>query len=117
MPPPAMLRHTDGWSAVTAFGAIEIALWDIRGKVFDQPLYKLLGGAVRKDIPFTEYFSFRPRSGSVGGEMTAEAIVEYCLNMKETHGSTMFEGKLILGDPDLEIRTVRLLREALVKDR
>src|SRR3954469_25164387 len=33
--------------------------------------------------------------------------------MREAHGSTYFEGKLILGDPLLEIRTVRLLREAL----
>jgi glucarate dehydratase len=33
--------------------------------------------------------------------------------MREAHGSTLFEGKLIRGDPRLEIRTVRLLREAL----
>ena len=33
--------------------------------------------------------------------------------MREAHGSTLFEGKLILGDPLLEVRTVRLLREAL----
>lgn len=37
-----------------------LALWDIRGKVFGMPLYKLLGGAVRKDIPFSEYFAFVP---------------------------------------------------------
>ncbi len=33
--------------------------------------------------------------------------------MREEHGSTYFEGKLIQGDPDLEIQTVRRLREAL----
>ena len=48
-----------------------------------------------------------------GGEMTPEAIVDYCLKMREAHGSTIFEGKLIMGDPELEIRTVRMLREAL----
>ena len=30
---------------------IEIALWDIRGKVLGQPIYKLLGGEVRDRIP------------------------------------------------------------------
>jgi len=108
VPPWQIVQNTDDSSVVKAFGAIEIALWDIRGKLFDQPLYLLLGGAVRKEIPFTEYFAFRPST-----EMTPEAVVEYCLAMREAHGSTMFEGKLILGDPVLEIETVRLLREAL----
>jgi glucarate dehydratase len=33
--------------------------------------------------------------------------------MKDQHGSTMFEGKLQLGDPLLEIRSVRAIREAI----
>jgi glucarate dehydratase len=113
VPPWQITANTGENAASVAFGAVEIALWDIRGKVFGLPLYKLLGGAVRKEIPFSEYFSFRPRQGEAGGEMTPEAIVDYCLRMREAHGSTIFEGKLILGDPGLEIRTVRMLREAL----
>ncbi|WP_432843167.1 mandelate racemase/muconate lactonizing enzyme family protein [Dactylosporangium sp. CA-092794] len=31
--------------------AIDIALWDIRGKVLGRPVYDLLGGAVRDDLP------------------------------------------------------------------
>src|SRR5260370_33503966 len=45
--------------------------------------------------------------------MTTEAVVECCLAMREKHGSTIFEGKLIRGDPLLEVETVRQLREAL----
>jgi glucarate dehydratase len=98
---------------VKAFGAIEMALWDIRGKAWGRPLYQLLGGAVRKQIPFTEYFAFRAMHDGKGGEQTPEAVLDHCLKMKETYGSTLFEGKLTLGDPDLEIATLKLLRKGL----
>ncbi len=61
-------------SSVTAFGGLEIALWDLRGKIWNQPLYKLLGGAVRKEIPFTEYFAFRVKKDGLGGEMDPKAV-------------------------------------------
>jgi len=113
VPPWQITANTGENAASIAYGAVEVALWDIRGKVLGMPLYKLFGGAVRKDIPFSEYFSFRPHHQGAGGEMSPEAIRDYCLEMRELHGSTIFEGKLILGDPELEIRTVRILREAL----
>ena len=39
--------------AVTgALAALDIALWDIKGKLFDLPIYKLLGGGWRTEVPF-----------------------------------------------------------------
>ena len=39
--------------AVTgALAALDIALWDLKGKLFNQPIYKLLGGAWRTEVPF-----------------------------------------------------------------
>jgi L-alanine-DL-glutamate epimerase-like enolase superfamily enzyme len=35
-----------------ALAAIDIALWDLKGKLFNQPIYKLLGGAWRTSLPF-----------------------------------------------------------------
>ena len=35
-----------------ALAAIDIALWDLKGKRLDQPIYKLLGGAWRTALPF-----------------------------------------------------------------
>jgi glucarate dehydratase len=113
VPPWQIVQNTDGNAVVRAFGAIEIALWDLRGKAWGQPLYQLLGGAVRRDIPFTEYFSFRAGADGREQHRSPEYVIDHCLQMRELHGSTYFEGKLILGDPDLEIETVRRLREAL----
>jgi glucarate dehydratase len=113
VPPWQIVQNTDGSGDVSAFGALEMALWDLRGKAWNQPLYKLLGGAVRKEIPFTEYFGFRTSLDGARREVTPQAVADYCVQMREAHGSTYFEGKLSLGDPNLEIATVHALREAL----
>lgn len=113
VPPWQITPNTDGNATLAAFGGLEIALWDIKGKAWNQPVYKLLGGAVRKQIAFADHFSFRMSMDGSRKELDTQAVVDYCLRMREEHGSTFFEGKLIQGDPDLEIQTVRALREAL----
>ena len=40
-----------GVAILSAISGIEQALWDITGKAYGQPVYKLLGGAVRDHIP------------------------------------------------------------------
>jgi glucarate dehydratase len=96
-----------------AWGAIEIALWDLRGKAWGQPVANLLGGVHRDRIPFTDYFGFRLPQGDLGGESTIAQVVDYCLTLNRDHGTTYFEGKI--SDPDLgaNIRLVQALREAL----
>ena len=113
VPDLQVMPNTGDSTVLRAFGGIDIALWDIRGKAFRQPLYMLLGGAFRKDIPFAEYFAFRQSRDGVGGERTPQAIADYCASMMDRHGSTMFEGKLQLGDPLLEIASVKAIRNAI----
>ncbi len=48
-----MYRHgfwRGGMVMGSAMSAIDMALWDITGKVYGQPVYKLLGGAVRDRV-------------------------------------------------------------------
>ncbi|MGQ0567477.1 MAG: mandelate racemase/muconate lactonizing enzyme family protein [Gemmobacter sp.] len=99
-----------------AWGAVEIALWDLRGKLWDQPVANLLGGIQRRAIPFTDYFSYRLAEGDKGGERSIAQVVDYCLGLREAHGTTWFEGKV--SDPDLgaNIRLVQALRAALGPD-
>ena len=107
---------------IAAFGALEMALWDIRGKAWKQPLYQLLGGAVRKDIPFTDYFSLRgdgpilKGQPFVRGERTPGAVADYCVMLNETHGTTFFEGKFSTPDPKAALRMLELIRKKLGDD-
>ncbi len=39
-----------GRLATTALSGIDIALWDIKGKILNEPVYKLLGGSHRENI-------------------------------------------------------------------
>ena len=100
-------------ASIRAFGAIEMALWDLRGKAWGQPLYQLLGGAHRTEIAFADYFGFRLQEGACGGETTAEHVRDYCLSLNAEHGTTIFEGKLSTADPAPSIRIIELLRQSL----
>lgn len=44
-------QYQGGSTIMTAISGVEIAMWDIIGKVCNQPVYKLLGGRQHKHIP------------------------------------------------------------------
>ncbi len=96
-----------------AFGGIEMAMWDARARIEGVPLYVLLGGAVRTEIEFSEYFGYRVPGPVETGEHSPEAIAEYCLRMIDEHGATNFEGKVGTVGLDEEVLMVRLVREAI----
>jgi L-alanine-DL-glutamate epimerase-like enolase superfamily enzyme len=58
-----------------AISAIDIALWDIKGKVLGLPVYQLLGGKVRDKVVCYPH--------NVGHEMEITPLVESCLSSKE----------------------------------
>ena len=44
-------RHARSGHYMMAISAIDNALWDIRGKYFEAPVYQLLGGPTRESVP------------------------------------------------------------------
>ena len=103
----------DVLGAKRTFGAIEIALWDIRGKVENKPLYELLGGAVRTEIPLTEYFSYRYPGPHHPGESSPLEVARECARLLEEFGGTIFEGKVGTVGVDEELAMVREIRAAI----
>src|SRR6266508_2038880 len=68
VPPIETYKNTDDNAVVLAYGGVEMALWDLIGKLEGRSLARLLGGRVRDAIPFTEYFAFRLAGTGGGGE-------------------------------------------------
>lgn len=84
-------------------GAIDIALWDIVGKVTKQPVYRLLGG-FRDKVPVY---------GSGGGlNLTKEQLVREQLWFME-QGHKAVKMKVGLADPDEDLERVKAVREAI----
>jgi L-alanine-DL-glutamate epimerase-like enolase superfamily enzyme len=61
-------------AANTALGGLEIALWDIVGKLAGQPLANLLGGPVRDRIPYYRYIPMGPSEQMA--ELAADGVGE-----------------------------------------
>jgi glucarate dehydratase len=116
VPPAAYDQQINLLALRRAFGAIEMGLWDLRGKAESRPLYELLYGAVRREIPVTEYFSLRIGRDGEQGETTNAEVADYCARMREAHGSTAFEGKVAVRRPDIEVEMVREIRRAVGDD-
>ena len=64
-------------SVVSGISAIDIALWDIAGKYYNQPIYQLLGGAFRTKIkPYATGF-YRVKGKGEGKRLAEEALSHY----------------------------------------
>ncbi len=44
-------RHGRSGLIMTAISAVDCALWDLKGRAWDQPVYRLLGGPTRPAVP------------------------------------------------------------------
>jgi len=62
-------QYQGGSTIMTAISGVEVALWDIIGKAFGQPVYKLFGGRCHEHLPAYA-------NGWYGGAKTPEDFAE-----------------------------------------
>ena len=110
------LNHQVGWASagwgrpqvLTAIAGVDIALWDIKGKAANLPVYKLLGGA-RNTVPC--YVT----GGYYQDGKTVSDLVHEC----ETYADMGYQAiKLKIGHVSVEedVERVRAVRESLGPD-
>lgn len=94
-------------SVLAGISAIDIALWDLAGKFFRQPVSQLLGGAFRQSVvPYATGF-YRVQ-GQGESKRLAEEAVQHC-----AAGFTAMKVKLGFGVDD-DIKVMRAINDALV---
>lgn len=86
-----------------AIAALDVALWDLKGKFFGQPIWKLLGGA-RPRVPLYATFGF--------GFLDDEALVESALACQDAGFNHL---KMVVGHQGLQRRDEPRLLSDLVQ--
>ena len=111
----AKLRAAAGGSGpagmfTLALAAIDIALWDIRGKALNQPLWKLLGGA-RQRVPTYA-------SGALRRNLSLDEVVAAAVRLKEKGFREMKTQLALPGEttPAKEVERMVRVREAIGPD-
>src|SRR6201988_99469 len=111
----AKLRAAAGGSGpagmfTLALSAIDIALWDIRGKALNQPLWKLLGGA-RQRVPTYA-------SGALRRNLSLDEVVAAAGRLRDKGFCEMKTQLALPGDtsPAKEVERMRRVREAVGPD-
>jgi L-alanine-DL-glutamate epimerase-like enolase superfamily enzyme len=93
-----------------AHSAIDIALWDIKGKALEQPLWKLLGGH-RDRVPTYASGSLRRGLSDSQAQRAAQILVQK--GFKEMKTQIALPGN---PTPAEEVRRIRVVREAIGPD-
>lgn len=103
------------------FSAVETACLDLIGKTVGQPVCELIGGRVRDSVPFSAYPFYKHAGGGGEGDdarhdeygeaLSPEGIVKQVGKMIAKYGFKDIKFKTGVLDPDIEIETVRLLRQ------
>jgi glucarate dehydratase len=127
---PASLRTWKGSTLPYVCSAIEVALWDIIGKVVNRPVCDLMGGAVRERVAFAAYIFFKQKGAGgrygldenpaasgweaarQGAALDEDGIVAMARAMVHEYGFKSIKLKGGVFGPAREVSAVMALRKA-----
>jgi D-galactarolactone cycloisomerase len=98
--------HGQKGLAIEALSAIDIALWDLKGRHFGAPVYALLGGPLRRRVEAYATGFYRKKDGDPFAYLVEEA------HRRIAEGFTGIKLKLGFG-LDADVRLCRTIRRAI----
>ncbi len=97
------VRYGRRGAAISAIGSIDIAIWDLKGKILNQPVHKLLGGH-RDTVP--------AYGSGINFDYTREELAKQMTDFVES-GFKMVKMKIGRRDPNDDLKRIKLVRETI----
>ncbi|RMD92924.1 MAG: hypothetical protein D6814_16270 [Calditrichaeota bacterium] len=92
---------------------VEMACYDIQGQAIGRPVYQLLGGRVREEVPLSAYLFYRYSNREGEGEIQSpQQMVAHAKALVKQYGFRTLKLKGGVFDPEHELATIIALREA-----
>jgi galactonate dehydratase len=118
-----IMYHGYAGAETRALSALEVALWDIMGKVYNAPLYHLLGGKTRTRVPtyntcigfgpLQDYAAWHDDAGALAKSLLADGIRAMKIWPFDEFSEGSFGQYISLPDVEKGLTPVRQIREAV----
>lgn len=116
-----IMYHGYQGAEMRALSAVEIALWDILGKVYGAPVYRLLGGKVRDRVPvyntcigfgaFQDYTAWHQDAGALAQSLLDDGVKAMKIWPFDPYSERSFGQYISLDDIEKGLKPVRDIRE------
>lgn len=106
-------RHSRGSHYLMGISTIDNLLWDLKGKIFGQPVYKILGGNRKQVQVYGSCLGFSQEPDKMQAKAKALKAEGYTHQKWFLNSTSPQDGPAVLAE---NVEKVRLLREALGDD-
>ena len=118
-----IMYHGYAGAETRALSAFEVALWDIMGKRYDAPLYHLLGGKTRDEIPtyntclsfgaIRDYQAWHEDAGALARSLLAEEIYALKIWPFDQFSERSFGQRITIAEIEKGLIPVKQIRDAV----
>jgi glucarate dehydratase len=96
--------------------AVEIACFDLQGRILGCRVSDLLGGTLRSEVPLSAYVFYRYETDGESEVKSPEEVVRFTQALIAEHGFRTVKLKGGVHPPEHDVRVIQALREALGPD-